>query len=164
LVLKVGRWEQLHTSMANVGKGKARKVKLTLSGPIEIGGVKTIPELERDATKEVVVGIKPTEYGNLPLQISVSYTDENGRTFEITDVAYIRVAKEDETVSEQPTVIFNIGSIGEVLGEGAIRTGDVGLVKGDIGTIERSAKKCPNCGRDVSEEERFCPECGKELK
>ena len=25
-------------------------------------------------------------------------------------------------------------------------------------------KKCPGCGKDVSENEKFCPECGEQLK
>jgi rRNA maturation endonuclease Nob1 len=56
-----------------------------------------------------------------------------------------------------------IGSIGEVLSEGAIKTGDIGILKGSIGATNKPSKKCPNCGKDVSGDEKFCPECGEQI-
>ncbi len=160
---KVGMWEQLHVTAKNVGKGSARNVLLTLSGPLEIGGVKTIPTLDPKAKAEVTVGIKPKEQGKLPLEICVAYTDETGRASKIKEVKYINVAKDDEKVSEQPVTI-HIDNIGEIIGSGATKTGDIGILKGSIGATNKPSKKCPNCGKDVSGDEKFCPECGEQLK
>jgi len=137
---KVGVWEKLHATIMNAGEGIARNVKLTLSGPIEIGGVKTIPKLESGAKKETIIWIKPTEHGNLPLEVSIAYTDENGATFEINDFAYINVAKEDETVSVQPRTIFNYIAGGDIIS--GSKTGDVGMIKGGVSSIKKAPFGC----------------------
>jgi len=163
--LKEGNWERLYATIMNVGEGIAKDVKLTLSGPIEIGGVKPIPRLNAGEKREIMFAIKPTDHGNLPLEAIISYTDEKNIPFKITDVSYKRIAKEDETVAAQSTTYFNIGSIGEVMGAGAIKTGDIGVVKGDIGSTNETFK-CPYCGEplNLSKPPKYCPNCGEELK
>jgi len=159
---KVGTWEQLHATISNSGAGRAQNIMLTLSGPVEMSGVKAIPTLDPGEKAEVLVGIKPKEHGKLPLAIRVSYTDETDRPSEFSVDQYITVAKEDETVSERPVTI-HIGSIGEILGAGATKTGDIGMVKGGIGVAEKQTKKCPRCGQAVSEDEKFCSKCGEQI-
>lgn len=164
---KVGVWQILQTKIMNVSEIAAKNVKLTLSGPIEKGPVKPIPKLGSGEKKEIMFGIKPTEHGNLPLDVSLSYTNEDGIiSFKIEDIAYIYVAKETETVSMQPQTIFNIGSIGEVLSEGAIKTGDVGIIKGGIGSTERPFSNCPYCGEGLNlpKTPKYCPYCGVQLR
>jgi len=168
---KVGMWEKLHATVMNVGEGEAKDIKIRFSGPIEIGGVKTIPKLESGSKKETIIGIKPTEHGNVPLNVSISYTNEYGNVpLEINDVAYISVAKESETVSVQPQSIFNIGSIGEILGEGATKIGEGALVqRSKIGKgeekEEKAFTKCPYCGEELNlpKTPKFCPYCGEQL-
>ena len=163
---KVGMWEKLSATIMNIGEGEAKNVKIHISGPIEIGGIKIIPKLECDTKKETIIGIKPIEYGNLPLDVSISYKNEFDTPFEIHDVAYISVAKENEMVSMHPQSVFNIGSIGEVLGKGATKVGDVGMVKGGIGSTEKPFSKCPYCGEvlNLSKTPKYCPYCGDELR
>ncbi len=163
---KVAVWEKLQVTVMNIGKDVAKDIKVILSGPVEVGGVKPIPKLESGEREKIVIGIKPIEYGNLPLEVGISYKDENNLPFEINDVAYINVAKEDETVSAQPQSIFNIGNIGEILGAGAIKTGDVGMVKGGIGSTEGRFSKCPYCGETLNlpRTPNYCPYCGEQLR
>ncbi len=160
---KVNTWEQLHATISNSGAGRAQNIMLTLSGPVEMGGVNAIPTLDPAAQAEVTLGIKPKEHGKLPLVIRVSYFDETDRPSELSFDRYINVAKEDEKVSERP-VNIHIGSIGEILGTGATKTGDIGILKGGIGVAEKRTKKCSRCGQAVSEDEKFCPECGEPLR
>ena len=163
---KVAVWEKLQVTVMNIGKDVAKDIKVILSGPVEVGGVKPIPKLESGEREKIVIGIKPIEYGNLPLEVGISYKDENNLPFEINDVAYINVAKEDETVSAQPQSIFNIGNIGEILGAGAIKTGDVGMVKSGIGSAEGQFSKCPYCGEvlNLPRTPKYCPYCGEQLR
>jgi len=164
--LKEGNWERLYATIMNVGEGIAKDIKLTLSGPIEVGGVKPIPRLNAGEKREIIFAIKPTDHGNLPLEVIISYTDGKNTPFKITDVSYKRIAKEDETVAAQSTTYFNIGSIGEVLGAGAIKTGDIGVVKGDIGSTNKTFTTCPYCGEalNVSKPPKYCPNCAKALR
>ena len=163
---RVGTWEKLHVTIMNIGKRDAKDIEIDLSGPIEIRSVKTIPSLKLGEKKRTVIGIKPIEYGNIPLDVSISYMDENDFSFEINDVAYVNVAEESEEAPTQPQSIFNIGSIGEVLGTGAVKTGDVGMVKGGIGSAENPFSKCPYCGEvlNLPKTPKYCPYCGEELK
>jgi len=163
---KVAVWEKLQVTVMNIGEDVAKDIKVILSGPVEVGGVKPIPKLESGKREKIVIGIKPIEYGNLPLEVGISYKDENNLPFEINDVAYINVAKEDETVSAQPQSIFNIGNIGEILGAGAIKTGDVGMVKSGIGSAEGQFSKCPYCGEvlNLPRTPKYCPYCGEQLR
>jgi len=167
---KVGKWEKLHATVMNAGDSTAKNIKINLSGPVEVGGVKTIPKLEIGENKEITLGIKPAEHGNLPFEVSILYMDENDNPFEINDVAYISVAKESETVSVQPKSIFNIGSIGEILGEGATKIGEGALVqRSKIGKgeekEEKAFTKCPYCGEELNlpKTPKFCPYCGEQL-
>ena len=163
---KVAVWEKLQVTIMNIGEDVAKDIKVILSGPVEVGGVKPIPKLESGEREKIVIGIKPIEYGDLPLEVGIFYKDENNLPFEINDVAYINVAKEDETVSAQPQSIFNIGNIGEILGAGAIKTGDVGMVKGGIGSTEGQFSKCPYCGETLNlpKTPKYCPYCGEQLR
>lgn len=163
---KVAVWEKLRVTVMNIGEDVAKDIKIILSGPVEVGGVKPIPKLESGEREKIVIGIKPIEYGNLPLEVGISYKDENNLPFEINDVVYINVAKEDETISVQPQSIFNIGNIGEILGAGAIKTGDVGMVKGGIGSTEGRFSKCPYCGETLNlpKTPKYCPYCGEQLR
>jgi len=163
---KVAVWEKLQVTVMNIGEDVAKDIKVILSGPVEVGGVKPIPKLESGKRVKIIIGIKPIEYGDLPLEVGISYKDENNLPFEINDVAYINVAKEDETVSAQPQSIFNIGNIGEILGAGAIKTGDVGMVKSGIGSAEGEFSKCPYCGEvlNLPRTPKYCPYCGEQLR
>jgi hypothetical protein len=38
------------------------------------------------------------------------------------------------------------------------------LQRSTIGAEDKAGKKCPRCGRTVSEDERYCPECGERLQ
>ena len=163
---KVGKWEKLHATVMNVGNRIAKNIKISLSGPFDIHSVRSIPMLESKENKEVILGIKPIEHGNLPLDVSISYRNEDDTPLGINDVAYINVAKENEKVSMQPQSIFNIGSIGEVLGEGATKVGDVGMIKGGISSTEKPFSKCPYCGEvlNLPKTPKFCPHCGEQLR
>ena len=162
---KVGRWQELCATVMNAGESELKNVKLATSGEVEVGPVKPLSVLKRGERREMMLGIKPAEYGNLPLNIKISYMDENDIPIEINDVVYINVAKESEKVSVHPQSIFNIGSIGEVLGVGAIKTGDIGMVKGGIGSTEKPFTKCPYCGEELNlpKTPKFCPYCGEQL-
>jgi hypothetical protein len=47
---------------------------------------------------------------------------------------------------------------------GATKTGDIGVVRGGVGTTLKPLSKCPRCGRAVSKDEKFCSECGAKLE
>jgi len=63
-----------------------------------------------------------------------------------------------------------IGSIGEVLGEGATKISDSVVQRSEIGKGERKEEKafskCPYCGEtlDLPKTPKFCPHCGEQLK
>jgi len=166
---KVGRWYKVHATVKNVGENVAKDIKISISGPIELGGVKPISKLETGGVNEIILGIKPTGHGNLPLDVSISYMDKNDTIFEINDVTYISVAKEDETASIRPQSIFNIGSIGEVIGEGAIKTNGVGIIRGGYsGSPEKAPSNTPHCkycGTALDQPDApFCGHCGKQIE
>ena len=54
-----------------------------------------------------------------------------------------------------------IGQIGDRIGT-VVK--DSLVQRSTIGGDTEPVKKCPNCGKDVSEAEKFCLECGEQLK
>ena len=157
---KMSMWQELCATIMNTGETDAKNIELSLSGTVKVGPVKPVSILRKGEKKEITIGILPTAYGNLPLNVSLTYiADKYDVPIEINDVTYISVAKEDEAVSTQPQTVFNIGSIGEVLGAGAIKTGDVGMIKGGIGSTSKPFSKCPYCGETLNlpKTPKYCP-------
>ncbi|MFQ6118604.1 MAG: zinc-ribbon domain-containing protein [Methanosarcinales archaeon] len=107
----VGIWEKLNIKIINIGDGPAKNLYIDLSGPLEVGGCKPIKLLDGDGGEEkTIIGIKPKEPGNVPLDIKITYIDEENKNYEISEVAYLSVAKESETISLQQPPVINIGS------------------------------------------------------
>lgn len=134
----------------------------------EIGELRAIPALE-EATADLDEDLR--EYAREALQkIKASplyHQNELEEDIEREDIEdKIRELKEEvNKVSSHPPTI-SIGSIGEVLGAGAIKMGDVGMVKGGIGSTENPFSKCPYCGEvlNLRKTPKFCPYCGKQLR
>lgn len=64
-----------------------------------------------------------------------------------------------------------IGSIGEILGEGATKIGEGALVqRSEVGKSEEGEEKpfakCPYCGEvlNLPKTPKFCPHCGEQLR
>ena len=134
----------------------------------EIGELRAIPALEeatadldedlREYAREALQKIKASPlHRQNELEEEIEREDIESRISELK--------KEVNKVSSHPPTI-NIGSIGEVLGAGAIKTGDVGMVKGGIGSTEKPFSKCPYCGEvlNLRKTPKFCPYCGKQLR
>ena len=86
--------------------------------------------------------------------------------------AKVEFAPKINVSSKITTEIKNeeIGSIGEVLGEGATKISDSVVQRSEIGKGERKEEKafskCPYCGEalDLPKTPKFCPHCGEQLK
>lgn len=161
---KMGSWEKLDIRIVNVGERMAKDIKINLLGPIETNGDKKIQILdEKGGQLDFVIGIKPTEPGNVPLKVEITFFDQKGLSYEMKEEAFISVAKESETISMRQTPIINIGSIGSYVGEQVDKSTKIDgsqIIRSNVGV---GARKCPECGREVDANEKFCLECGARL-
>jgi hypothetical protein len=161
---KVGTWEKLDVNISNVGNGIAKDIEVKLLGPIETSGNKTVEILKgRGNQTSIVMGVKPKEHGNIPLKVEIIFFDQRGKRYELKEEAFVSVAKESETISQQQIPIINIGSIGTYVGEQVDKSTNITDSIVQRSNIGAGARKCPNCGREVEANEKFCLECGVRL-
>ncbi|MFQ6118432.1 MAG: zinc ribbon domain-containing protein [Methanosarcinales archaeon] len=118
------------------------------------------PVLEgKGGEEEIVIGVKPKEPGNIPLNVAITFTDAKNNPYSRKDVAYISVAKESETITMQQVPVIQIGSyVGQ-----QVDIKDSVVQRTKIGEGAPTAKKCPNCGQEVQEGDKFCNNCGAKL-
>ena len=181
-IFKINLFQQLNISVLNSGKGVAKDIGVKLSGPMVVRGGSPITSLNSEEREITTVGIRPNEAGTIPMDVNVTFYDANRKLYKMHEIVWISVAKEDEVVSAQRQII-NIGSIGEIIGEGAKKIesgGDVveagaRLAKDivatrssvDIGS-ESEIKEgvdltCAKCGANLPEGSKFCLNCGAKV-
>jgi len=57
-----------------------------------------------------------------------------------------------------------IDVMGDYQERGAIKTGDIGMIKGGMRTADKAVIQCPHCGNEIETTAKFCPDCGTNLK
>ena len=110
--LQANNWNRYVFEVENRGKLPARNVEFAFEGDVEVKGSTPIPELGVDERKLVEVGLKPSETGDLPLAVGVSYQrmfDEN--RYELKDKQTVHVEPEGTYLVEDVFLIHSDGRL-----------------------------------------------------
>lgn len=171
--LKQDTYSPLMLKIVNVGDGFAKNVKIRLDAPVKGETTASLETMREEYETELALSVKPLEHGRMKFKIYVEYRDMQGRKDTAVGEAWMQVAR----LTEQPTAqqVFHIsnftGAIGrdkQIVGGdivGGSKTGDVGMIKGGIGSDEKPFSNCPYCGEELNfpKPPKFCPYCGEQI-
>ncbi|HLF05940.1 MAG TPA: hypothetical protein VI893_01990, partial [Thermoplasmata archaeon] len=76
--LNVGTWTKCVLSVENAGKGRAKRVDLSLEGPVDVQGELFATDLSPGGKHELQIGLMPKEAGSIPLKASARVGDAIG--------------------------------------------------------------------------------------
>jgi HEAT repeat protein len=101
---KPNTWKRIDITITNTGSIHAKKIKIELSGDIEFSRISTIPQLDRNETKTMTIGTKPTVIGDVPIDIAITFKDALDREYTSSEEMWLLVA---ESMSMSESISIN---------------------------------------------------------
>jgi len=159
--------------IVNDGDGVAKDVKIRLDAPVEGETTASLETMKQEYETGLALSVKPLEHGRMKFRIYAEYRDLQGRRDTATGGAWLQVARLEEPPAAQQ--VFHIESFtGEIVRDKQVaggdivagsKTGDVGVLRGGVGSAETPFSKCPYCGEalNLAKTPKFCPYCGAGL-
>ncbi|NIA12000.1 MAG: hypothetical protein GWP10_20340 [Nitrospiraceae bacterium] len=171
--LKQDTYSPVMLRIVNDGDGVAKDVKIRLDAPVEGETTASLETMKQESETGLALSVKPLEHGRMKFRIYAEYKDIQGRRDTAVGEAWMQVARLEEPPAAQQ--VFHIenftGEIGrdkQVAGGdiiGGSKTGDVGVLRGGVGSAGDAFSNCPHCGEalNLPKTPKFCPYCGSEL-
>ncbi|MEW5759394.1 MAG: PQQ-binding-like beta-propeller repeat protein [Candidatus Thermoplasmatota archaeon] len=152
-----------HTQLLNIltvntGTAHANNIKILLSGNIVVQEIEKIGELQVGKYKTIQLQIKPTASGIIPVKLSASFHDLEGRSYlteTIVDIAVGEAGKRTPYTKLQP--IIKVGNVQRLLTIASVKTS----VEKEVIPDEYL---CPKCKKTVKKEFLGCPYCFTKLR
>ena len=172
--LRQDTYSPVMLKIVNDGDGVAKDVKIRLDAPVEGETTASLETMTQEYETGLALSVKPLEHGRMKFKIYAEYRDIQGRRDTATGEAWMQVARLEEPPAAQQ--VFHIesftGEIGrdkQTAGGDIVRgskTGDVGMLRGGVGSAEKPLSNCSYCGEalNLPKTPKFCPYCGAELR
>jgi len=71
----------------------AKKIKIEPSSDIEFRPIPTIPQLDKNETKTMTIGMKPTVMGDVPIDIATTFKDAIDREYTSSEEMWLLIAE-----------------------------------------------------------------------
>ena len=160
--------------IVNDGDGVAKDVTIRLEAPVEGETTASLETMKQEYETGLAPSVKPLEHGKMKFKIYAEYRGVQGRRDAATGKAWMQVAR----LTEQPAAqqVYHIanftGKIGQdkqIAGGDIVdgsKTGDVGVLRGGVGSAEKAVSNCPYCGEalNLAKTPKFCPYCGGQMR
>jgi len=101
---KPNEWKRIKIVITNTGSIHAKEIKIEPSGDIEFRRIPTIPQLNRNETETITIGMKPTVKGEVPIDIALTYKDVLDREYTSSEEMWLLVA---ESMSMSESISIN---------------------------------------------------------
>ncbi len=162
-------WIDAELVVKNTGRAHAKEVDVKLSGNVEVEGLTPLGRVRGTEVRKVPIRIKPNRTGDLPLKVSATYKREfDNKDASNQEVKWLKV---DEKPAPKPLTSAPTTGSTEVgkrppgtsvrchICLGTIKSG-LPIVKCECGktyheTCAIRVGECPNCGRVVSDKEKW---------
>ncbi len=98
-------WKRMTIQLVNRGNAHAKDVRLTFSDEFDTKWIKMVT-LKTGAATELDIGIRPKLKGNIPLEVTAIYRDDNNKEYRETHEFWIDVVEKGTTIpppSENPS-------------------------------------------------------------
>ena len=100
---KPNTWKRIEITIKNTGSMHAKKIKIKTSSDIEFRRIPTIPQIDANETKTMIIGMKPTVTGDVPLDIAITFKDAFDREYTASEEIWLLVA-ESRSMSESISI------------------------------------------------------------
>ncbi|KAF5416619.1 MAG: HEAT repeat-containing taxis proteinF [Candidatus Methanogaster sp.] len=92
-IFKPNTWKRIEITITNTGLMHAKKIKIEPSGDIEFRPIPTIPQLGKNETKTMTIGMKPTVMGDVPIDIAITFKDALDREYTSSGEMWLLIAE-----------------------------------------------------------------------
>ena len=148
-------WTPIHFTIANTGTADAQDIMIKVNGPLRLRGERKIEDLKEDEIKDLTLGLRPNDPGDLSMELEISYFDLGGMQYSVNERKTLEVLDSSIPASDD-------GKEGKMQRITLFKK-VAGKVRKDA-TMVRSNPKCPNCNRNILVEWIACPHCGDSLQ
>ena len=172
--LRQNTYSPVRLRIVNDGDGVAKDVKIRLEAPVEGETTASLETMREEYETGLALSVKPLEHGRMKFKIYAEYRDMQGRRDTAIGEVWMQVARLEEQPAAQQ--VFHIENFtGEIYRDkqvaggdivGGSKTGDVGMLRGGVGSVGVAFSNCPYCGEalNLPKTPKFCPYCGGELR
>ena len=94
----VNEWHRLPIHITNTGNAGALDVTFTFTDEFETRWIKPV-NIEAEITVDMIIGLRPKQNGNIPLEIQVQYKDVRNKEYIQTFEFWIKVVEKEMTPS-----------------------------------------------------------------
>jgi len=90
---KPNTWKRIEITITNTGSMHAKKIKIKPSSDIEFRRIPTIPQLDKNETKTMTIGMKPTVMGDVPIDIAITFKDALDQEYTSSEEMWLLIAE-----------------------------------------------------------------------
>jgi HEAT repeat protein len=101
---KPNTWKRIEITITNTGSIHAKKIKIKPSSDIEFRRIPTIPQIDANETKTMIIGMKPMVMGDVPIDIAITFNDVLDREYTSSEEMWLLVA---ESMSMSESISIN---------------------------------------------------------
>ena len=88
---KPNTWKRIAITITNTGSIHAKNIKIKPSSDIEFRRIPTIPQIDANETKTMIIGMKPTVRGDVPIDIVITFNDAFDREYTSLEELWVMV-------------------------------------------------------------------------